>query len=189
MAHDFKQLFSEPKAATTGSSAGQKDEAVKTRQVSNPKKVRQPKRIGDLIIDAAQGDMPFDSVYSVSRTHRFTYWRTTEPCIDLKLFIRHEGRLNQGERLKGVLTRDGDGHYLFVESLPEKKRAAAQKPVHVYRGHYINVTRRRDGELRPSFTVPAYTQAFTFKYFCLKAAEELLEIARKLNAKEREAGS
>lgn len=150
------------------------------------KDVREPRLLGDILNGVLQSDSP---LAVTCRTHRFTYWRTTEPCIDLKLFIRHEGRLNQGERLKGVLTRDGDGHYLFVESLPEKKRAAAQKPVHVYRGHYINVTRRRDGELRPSFTVPAYTQAFTFKYFCLKAAEELLEIARKLNAKEREAGS
>ena len=182
-------MFSGLKAATTGSSAEQKNQAVKTRQVSNPKKVRQPRRIGDLIIDAVQGDMPFDSVYSVSRMQQFTYCRTTEPCIDLKLFTRHNGRLKQGDRLKGVLTRDGDDHYLFVESLPERKKAAVRRGEHIYRGHYINVTRRVDGELRPAFTVPTYTATFTFKHFCLKAAEELLEIAQKMNAKKWEAGS
>ena len=152
---------------------------------------RQPRRIGDLIIDAAHdwSKQPHDSVYCLKREQLFEYCRTTEPCIDLKLFTRHNWRLNQGDRLKGVLTRDGDDHYLFVESLPERKKAAVRRGEHIYRGHYINVTRRVDGELRPAFTVPTYTATFTFKHFCLKAAEELLEIAQKMNAKKWEAGS
>lgn len=150
------------------------------------KDVREPRLLGDILNGVLQSDSP---LAVTCRTHRFTYWRTTEPCIDLKLFTRHEGRIDQGDRLKGVLTRDSDDRYLFVESLPERKKAAVQRGEHIYRGRYINVNRRFDGEIRPAFTVPTYTATFTFKQFCLKAAEELLEIVQKMNAKKWEAGS
>lgn len=48
---------------------------------------------------------------------------------------------------------------------------------HIYEGRFVNVNRRPDGRLYPSLTRPPYTEAFTFRHFCLAAAEELRMVA------------
>lgn len=100
----------------------------------------------------------------------------TELGIDLKLLTRTPGRMPVGAYLNGMLTHDGEEHFTFIQNAFEKKVATQRNP-HVYVGHRINVNRKSDGTLYPTFNRPQYTESFTFHDFCREAAEELRVVA------------
>ena len=116
---------------------------------------------------------------SSSKTEK-GFYPNTELGIDLKLLTRKPGRLTDGEYLDGVITHDGEDHFTFVQNDQEKKQ---QKMVlrnpHVYEGKYINVNRKKDGTLYPTFNRPQFTESFTFQDFCQGAADELRIISGK----------
>ena len=118
----------------------------------------------------------------------------TELDVDLKLLTRRPGRLAIGERLRGVIERDGDEHFTFAEDAAEREIAAdggagavgnpepariesqpqlVRRYPKVFAGRTINVTRMDDGTLRPSLKRPPYGRDYTFLDFCLEAANEL----------------
>ena len=47
----------------------------------------------------------------------------------------------------------------------------------MYLGTCINLHRKADGTIYPTFNRPGYTADFTFAEFCREAAEELLAVA------------
>lgn len=100
----------------------------------------------------------------------------TELGVDLKLVTRTPGRIPIGTYLDGMITRDGEEHFCFVQNDPEKKMATPRNP-HVYMGKCINVNRKDDGTLYPTFNRPPYTESFTLQDFCRAAAEELCAVA------------
>ena len=55
--------------------------------------------------------------------------------------------------------------------------AVQQLNPRIYEGRFVNVTCSPDGTLYPSLTRPPYTEVFTFRHFCLAAAEELRMVA------------
>lgn len=57
-----------------------------------------------------------------------------------------------------------------------RSRAYRRNPM-VYTGQYVNVHRKPDGTLYPTFTRLSYMAKLTFKDFCREAAEELLDVA------------
>ena len=66
----------------------------------------------------------------------------------------------------------------FIENAMDKKRLnATQRNLHIYVGRYINVNRKPDGTIYSTFNRPQFAKDFTFKHFCLAAAEELLVVA------------
>ena len=96
----------------------------------------------------------------------------------MKLFTRSLGRMNIGEVRPGAITRDGEDHFTFFESALEKKvNSAAKRNPHVLELDRINVNRKDDGTLYPTFNRPRYTEDFTFRDLCREAAEELLMVA------------
>ena len=100
----------------------------------------------------------------------------TELGVDIKLMTRQPGRMPLGEYLPGMLTRDGEDHFLFVEN-GSKKRVAVRRNPRIYRGRYINVLRHADGSLVLTFNRPTLNENFTFQDFCREAAGELLAVA------------
>ena len=139
------------------------------------KNAHEPKTIGEIWNDMLQSDSPFAVAY---RQHHASVYPNTEPCVDLKLLTRQSGRIAIGDYLDGTITRDADDHYLFIENATEKKRlTVTQRNPHIYEGRFINVNRKPDGTPYPTFNRPPLTADFTFKHFCLAAAEELLEVA------------
>ena len=92
--------------------------------------------------------------------------------MDVKTLLRTDGATKVGKNYRGVLMRDGEDHYTFLESLP----ATVKRNPHVYRGKRINVSRADDGTLYPTFNRPGYTEDFTFRDFCREAAEELIMV-------------
>ena len=105
------------------------------------------------------------------------YFPNTELDIDLKLITRKPGRMHVGEYINCLLTRDGEDHFEAVETASEKKQTAEQRNPIVYLGTCINLHRKADGTIYPTFNRPRYTADFTFADFCRKAAEELLAVA------------
>lgn len=104
------------------------------------------------------------------------FYPNTEPGIDLKLITRKPGRIPVGDSINCMLTHDGDFHYTAVENAIERKVAERRNP-HIYLGKRINVNRKVDGTLYPTFNRPRYTKDFSFQDFCREAAEELLVVA------------
>jgi len=101
------------------------------------------------------------------------------------VFTREPGRLSEGEYLAGVITRDGEYHYSFFPNYLKKKwMVMQQRNPHIYEGKRINVNRKDDGTLYPTFNRPPFTEEFTFQDFCREAAEELLMVAGLLEEKE-----
>lgn len=108
------------------------------------------------------------------------FYPNTELGIDLKLINRKPGRLGIGEYLDGVITHDGEVHFTFVQNDSEKKKdKVVQRNPHVYEGTYINVNRKKDGTLYPTFNRPQFSERFTFQDFCQGAANELRIISGK----------
>lgn len=116
---------------------------------------------------------------SSSKTEK-GFYPNTELGIDLKLLTRKPGRLTDGEYLDGVITHDGEDHFTFVQNDSEKKKEkVVQRNPHVYEGTYINVNRKKDGTLYPTFNRPQFSERFTFQDFCQGAANELRIISGK----------
>ena len=100
--------------------------------------------------------------------------RNTELCVDLKTILTSDRRAKMRKDYMGVLTRDGREHFAFIENALERK---CRRNPNIYKGYTINVHRRDDGTLYPTFRQPQYTRFYTFKDFCREAAEELRMIA------------
>ena len=109
----------------------------------------------------------------------------TELDVNLKLLTRSCRRMNIGEVLPGAIIRDGEGHFTFIERAFERKeKSLIKRNPHVLQLHYINVKRKDDGTLYPTFNRPVFTQHFTFQDFCRKAARELLMVAGSVKEEE-----
>lgn len=95
------------------------------------------------------------------------------------LFLTREpGRIPLGNYLDGVITRDAEDHFLFIENATNKKRNdVQQRNPHVYEGVYININRKPDGTLYPTFNRPQFNEQLSFLEFCRRAAEELMQVA------------
>ena len=112
------------------------------------------------------------------QTFDFRAHVNTELCIDLKTILTSDRRAKMRKDYTGVLTHDGEEHFTFIEEASEMKRAAvvSRNPI-VYAGACINVHRRDDGSLYPTFRHPQLSTFYTFRDFCREAAEELLMMA------------
>lgn len=168
-----------------------KDYNVKKRP-SGSEKMNEPKVIGKVLIEYLESDEPLavefrhrkakDETVRVNEYHETeqlfeTIFPCTELDVDLKVFSLKPGRVREGEFLAGMLTRDGENHFSFVQNSSKKKRVVNPRNPHFYRGRCVNVVIKADGTRYTTFNRPNYSESFTFKHFCLKAAEELLEIA------------
>lgn len=105
------------------------------------------------------------------------YYPDTHLGVDLKVIARKPGRMPVGAYINCLLTRDGEYHFEAVETASEMKRTAEQRNPIVYQGTCINVHRKADGTIYPTFNRPGYTADFTFADFCREAAEELRAVA------------
>ena len=48
--------------------------------------------------------------------------------VDLKLVTQEQGRMELGEYLDGMITRDGEDHFTFVENDTEQRKAERRNP-------------------------------------------------------------
>lgn len=151
--------------------------------------MNEPKVIGKVLIEYLESEEPLavefrhrkasnEAKVNEEQTEQLflNIFPSTELDVDLKLLKLKPGRMNENEFLPGMLTRDGESHFSFVQNSPKKRVVNPRNP-HFYRGRCVNVVIKADGTRYTTFNRPDYSESFTFKHFCLKAAEELLEIA------------
>lgn len=94
----------------------------------------------------------------------------------LKLLMQTPGRPPVGSMLDGTLFHDAEDHFCFAE---KKVKTVRRNPV-IFAGGCINVHLLADGTKRLEFNRPHFYPNFTFRDFCVAAAQELLTIARLL---------
>lgn len=147
-------------------------------EAGSRKQASEPRRLSEVLNEYFVGNS------SLARAYRDRLFEDifphTEPCCELKLLTRQPGRLNEGTMLDGIIARDGDERYVFVEKAHEKKVTTVRRNPVIYSGGCINVHRLADGTKRLEFNRPRFYSDFTFRDFCVAAAQELLTIARLL---------
>lgn len=99
----------------------------------------------------------------------------------LTQMTQQPGRLPLGRYLCGTLTRDAEDYYLFVEHVAKALWWVKRNP-HVFVGRYINVNRKSDGTIYPTFNRPDYNEKLTFTKFCMEAAKELRQVAKLVDS-------
>ena len=165
---------------------------LEMRRPSGSRRMYEPRVIGDIINEMLLSNEPLANAFrnwlaerektraaeEQSKVTRLfvDIFPNTEPCIDLKLLTQQPGRMDVGAILRGILTRDGEEHYTFLEE-GDQQKASSQRNPHVYRGRFINVNQSGDGTLYPTFNRPRYTKEFSFQDLCREAAAELLMVA------------
>ena len=101
----------------------------------------------------------------------------THLCVDLKLLTRKRGHAPVGTCLSGVLKRDAERHFCFLENDSKKKGVNALRNPHLFRGTYVNVKKRSNGVLYLTLNGLNYKRGFSFRDYCQKVVEEVLLIA------------
>lgn len=105
----------------------------------------------------------------------------TELDVDLKLNTQKQGRMELGEYLDGMITRDGEDHFTFVENATEQRKAERRNPT-IYMGQWINVKRRADGTVYPTFKRTKRIGAGELGDYAVSTTCELLMVAGKHEA-------
>ncbi len=146
------------------------------RKLAGSKRMNEPRRLSEVLNEYFAGNSPLSVAY---RDRLFKNLHPdTHLDVDLKLLTREPGHIPVGAMLNGAIARDEVNHFCFIQNDPEKKKVlVTMRNPHVYLGKRINVNRKDDGTLYPTFNRPQYTESFTFQDFCREAAEELLAVA------------
>lgn len=146
------------------------------RKLAGSKRMNEPRRLSEVLNEYFAGNSPLAVAY---RDRLFKNLHPdTHLDVDLKLLTREPGHMPVGAMLDGAITHDKEDHFIFIQNDPEKKKVlVTMRNPHVYLGKRINVNRKDDGTLYPTFNRPKYTESFTFQDFCREAAEELLAVA------------
>lgn len=105
----------------------------------------------------------------------------TELGVDLKLVTQEQGRMELGEYLDGMITRDGEDHFTFVENDTEQRKAECRNPS-IYMGQWINVKRRADGTVYPTFKRTKGIGAGKLGDYAVSTTCELLMVVGKHEA-------
>lgn len=105
----------------------------------------------------------------------------TELGVDLKLVTQKQGRMELGEYRDGMITRDGEDHFTFVENATEQRKAERRNPT-IYMGQWINVKRRADGTVYPTFKRTKHIGAGKLGDYAVSTTCELLMVVGKHEA-------
>ena len=101
----------------------------------------------------------------------FVLKANTDLCMDVKTILHSDSISKLGKDYQGVLTRDTDEHYTFIETIPTPPE---KRNPQVFRGEYITVTRRDDGTYHPNFRPMQMDADFNVAQFASDVANELL---------------
>ena len=145
-------------------------------------RTQEPRLMNDIINDLFNGQTPF----ARARRHRSGrawtgLYPNTELDVDLKLVTQEQGRMELGEYLDGMITRDSEEHFTFVENATEQRKAERRNPS-IYMGQWINVKRRADGTVYPTFKRTKGIGAGKLGDYAVSTTCELLMVVGKHEA-------
>ena len=108
------------------------------------------------------------------------WFRNTDLCVDIKTCLCRDRIAKIGKDYAGVLCRDTDDHYSFVETATPAAKAIIRNP-HVFEGKHISVTRRlTDGHIRFNFKEVDFGVGFNPMSFAVGVMREILKALRCL---------
>jgi len=146
-----------------------------------------PRLVGEILHDYLENsNEPLAAAY---RDRLFKdLFPDTHPCIDLKVLTRQPEHMEIGDMILGTLVRSSEDQFTLIENVTEKKlvKPVRRNPI-VFEGGTVNVHRLADGTYRLEFARPRFFKDYTFRDFCLAAAQELLVVARLLGEEDSEA--
>lgn len=162
-------------------------------QVLNPnsqagsEQKNEPRLLGSIVDEMLHGNSPLAIGYrqyiaSQENTAEETEsgWNgNTDLCMDVKTFLREDRITKIGKDYPGVLRRNTDDHYSFVETIPMTSTAGKRNP-HVFDGKLITVTRRDDGSYRPNFKPMKVDEDFSIVAYAYGVAKELIKALKGL---------
>ena len=97
------------------------------------------------------------------------FYPNTELAVDLKLLTHQPGRMPLKAYFDGVLRRDSEMHFTFIQTLSQ----TVKRNPHVFMGEYITVTRRDDGSFRPNFKAVTIDEDFCLDSYAIGVCNEL----------------
>lgn len=148
-----------------------------------------PRKFGEILNEVLHSDSPLAVAYrknkkeTKNRNEREetetdllfkNRYPNTELGIDLKLITGKRGRMPIGKPIGGMITRDGEEHYTFVQNGSDGERNKTTRNPHVYRGKCVNLKRGANGYYYPTFNRPKFSEHHNLQNFCLQAIDELL---------------
>ena len=101
----------------------------------------------------------------------------TDLCMDVKTLLLNDQMTKRDKEYPGMLTRDGEFHYTFIET--DMLKSEKRNP-RVFNGRYITVTRRDDGTLRPNFKPMKMDKDFNVDSYAVGVMLELCKALRSL---------
>ena len=103
------------------------------------------------------------------------WFRNTELCSDIKTYLCFDRIAKIGKVYKGLLRRDSDDHFSFLECRRSASANAIIRNPHVFEGKYINVTRRlMDGHIRFNFKEVDFGGRFNPMSFAIGVMKEII---------------
>lgn len=69
--------------------------------------------------------------------------KNTNLCVDLKTVMQTDAHLVEGQCYNGVLTRDGQDHFIFEESC---QRKSCQRNPKLFDGQYCSLVHMQNGK-------------------------------------------
>ena len=103
------------------------------------------------------------------------WFRNTELCSDIKTYLCFDRIAKLGKVYKGLLRRDSDDHFSFLECRRSANANAIIRNPHVFEGKYINVTRRmKDGHIRFNFKEVDFGGRFNPMSFAIGVMKEII---------------
>ncbi len=103
------------------------------------------------------------------------WFRNTELCSDIKTYLCFDRIAKIGKVYKGLLRRDSDDHFSFLECRRSANANAIIRNPHVFEGKYINVTRRmKDGHIRFNFKEVDFGGRFNPMSFAIGVMKEII---------------
>ena len=164
------------------------------------KKTDEPRLIGDILAEMFSSNSPLAKAIRQSvASHKYAtaerkadtedadaegkadaadnggWVRNTELCSDIKTYLCFDRIAKIGKVYKGLLRRDSDDHFSFLECRRSASANANIRNPHVFEGKYINVTRRmKDGHIRFNFKEVDFGGRFNPMSFAIGVMKEII---------------
>lgn len=149
----------------------------------------EPRLIGDILAEMFSSKSPLAKGIRLSvASHKYAdaegkaaaadnggWFRNTELCSDIKTYLCFDRIAKIGKVYKGLLRRDSDDHFSFLECRRSASANANIRNPHVFEGKYINVTRRmKDGHIRFNFKEVDFGGRFNPMSFAIGVMKEII---------------
>lgn len=149
----------------------------------------EPRLIGDILAEMFSSNSPLAKALRLSvASYKYAdaereadaadnggWFRNTELCSDIKTYLCFDRIAKIGKVYKGLLRRDSDDHFSFLECRRSASANANIRNPHVFEGKYINVTRRmKDGHIRFNFKEVDFGGRFNPMSFAIGVMKEII---------------